>query len=73
MVIGGGSAGGHLSMLYSYMIKNPPILIKFIYNMLRPVSLEPEVFLSTTRYNDSLENIEPEDIQNVLNKEKLIK
>ena len=32
LVLGGGSAGAHLSMLYSYMIKNPPIPIKFVYN-----------------------------------------
>ena len=62
MVIGGTSSGGHLSMLYSYMIKNPPIPIKFIYQRVGPVTLEEKYFLSTKIYNDSLENIEPEDI-----------
>ena len=41
MAKGGTSAGAHLSLLYSYMIKNPPIPIKFIYNMVGPVIFEP--------------------------------
>ena len=72
MVIGGGSSGAHLSMLYSYMIKNPPIPIKFIYNNVGPVTLEPKYFLSTKIYNDSLENIEPEDIEKAKANGKLI-
>ena len=72
MVIGGGSSGAHLSMLYFYMIKNPPIPIKFIYNNVGPVTLEPKYFLSTKIYNDSLENIEPEDIEKAKANGKLI-
>lgn len=72
MVIGGGSSGAHLSMLYSYMIKNPAIPIKFVYNNVGPVTLEPKYFLSTKIYNDSLENIEPEDIENAKANGKLI-
>ena len=37
LAIGGGSAGAYLSMLYSYMIKNHPIPIRFIYNGVGPV------------------------------------
>ena len=63
LVLGGGSAGAHLSMLYSYMIKNPPIPIKFVYDNVGPVTIDPKYFFYTKIYNDSLENIEPEDIE----------
>jgi len=53
------------------MIKNPPIPIKFINNVL-PVTLEPKYFLSAKIYNDSLENIEPEDIEKAKANGKLI-
>ena len=33
VAIGGHSAGAHLSLLYSYKIKNPPIPIKFVINL----------------------------------------
>ena len=74
LAIGGGSAGAHLSMLYSYMIniKDHPIPIKFIYNTVGPVTLEPKYYLSTKIYNDSLNNIEPEDIENALTNDKLM-
>ena len=72
MVIGGTSSGGHLSMLYSYMIKNPPIPIKFIHQRVGPVTLEPKYYLSTKVYNDSLDNIEPEDIEKAKVNGKLI-
>ena len=72
MIIAGGSSGGHLSMLYSYMIKNPAISIKFIYDNVGPVTLEPKYFLSTKIYNDSLENIEPEDIDKAKENDNLI-
>ena len=70
LVLGGGSAGGHLSMLYSYMIKNPPIPIKFIYDNVGPVTIDPKYFFFTK--NNSLENIEPEDIYKAFNENKLI-
>ena len=63
LVLGGGSAGAHLSMLYSYMIKNPPIPIKFVYDNVGPVTIDPKYFFYNKIYNDSLENIEPEDIE----------
>ena len=40
----GGSAGSHLCMLYSYMIKNPPIPTKFILNAVGPVILILNIF-----------------------------
>ena len=72
MVIGGTSASVHLSLLYSYMIKNPARPIKFIYNMVGPVTFEPKHSWCTKIYNDSLENIEPEDFDKAKANDKLI-
>ena len=62
LIIAGGSAGSHLSLLYGYMIQNPPIPIRFILNNVGPVTLEPKYYLSTLPGKDALENIEPETI-----------
>ena len=71
LVLGGGSAGGHLAMLYSYMIKNPSIPIKFVYDNVGPVNIEPKYFWYTRVYNESLDNIEPEDIERAKSENKL--
>ena len=62
LIISGGSAGAHLSLLYSYAIKNSPIPIKFILDGSGPVSLEHENWLTTNNISDSLESIDPESI-----------
>jgi len=71
LVLGGGSAGGHLAMLYSYMIKNPSIPIKFVYDNVGPVNIEPKYFWYTRKYNDFLDNIEPEDIERAKEENRL--
>lgn len=71
LLISGGSAGSHISMLYSYLIKNTPIPIKAIYNLVGPVSLDPEHYLINKNENQTLENIDPESIENAI-KEDLI-
>ena len=72
LIIYGGSSGAHLSLLYSYMIKDPPIPIKFILNNVGPVKLNPENFLQTKPNDPPLDNIEPEDIEKALSEKKLI-
>ena len=62
LILFGGSAGAHLCLLYSYMIKNPPIPIRFIINNVGPVTLIPDYYLTTKPGEDPLENIEPKDI-----------
>ena len=64
MAISGASAGGHLSLLYTYLMKNSPIPIKFIINMSGPVTLEPEYFIKVKNQNEPLENIDISDIEN---------
>ena len=72
LILQGTSAGAHLSLLYSYMIKNPPIPIKMIINNVAPVTLNPEYFLQTMPNAPPLDNIEPEDIINAINENKII-
>jgi hypothetical protein len=43
--IGGVSAGAHLALLYSYMIKDSPLPIKFILNIVGPVMIMPHNFI----------------------------
>ena len=59
----GGSAGAHLSLLYSYWLGDKsPIPIKFVYNTVAPVTLEFDYWW---RYKDEpLDSIEPDDIKN---------
>ena len=63
LIIQGGSAGAHLSLLYSYMIKNSPIPIKFIFNGVAPISVNPDDFLTTLPGSEPLEDIGPEEIK----------
>ena len=72
LAIGGTSAGAHLSLLYAYKIKNPPIPIKFVIDISGPVTLETEHFL-VIKDNNFLENIEPEDIKKAKEENKLEK
>ena len=72
LIMQGGSAGAHLSLLYSYMIKNPPIPIKFIVNIVGPVTLDPDYWLAIKPDEDPLENIEFKDIENAINNDKIV-
>ena len=57
--IGGVSAGGHLSLLYSYLIKNISIIpIKFVINVVGPVGLHEKYFYKLKSNNESLPDIE---------------
>jgi len=72
LALGGNSAGAHLSMLYGYSIKKCPLPIKFIINIVGPVSLEPEYFYCI-KNDKSLESIEPQDIEIAKKDKKLEK
>ena len=72
VIMKGGSSGAHLCLLYSYMIKNPPIPIKFIINNVGPVTLDPQYFLQTKPNDPPLENIDPESIDKAINQNLLI-
>ena len=58
MAIGGVSAGTHISLLYGYSIKKTPIPLKFLINIVGPLSLEPEYWYKPATYNETLDNLE---------------
>ena len=59
LALGGYSAGGHLALLYSYLIKDINIIpIKFIIDIVGPVGLDPKYFYQLKSPLESLENIE---------------
>jgi len=70
IAIGGASAGGHLSLLYTYLMKNSPIPIKFIIDFAGPVTLEFEYFIKVKNQNEPLENIDTSDIENAKKMDK---
>ena len=72
MAIGGVSAGAHLSLLYAYSMKNIPIPIKFAINIVGPMTLESDYWYKI-KDDNILENIEPEDIENAIKENKIIK
>ena len=59
LAIGGYSAGGHLALLYSYLIKNINIIpIQFVIDFVGPVGLDPKYFYQLKSLTDSLDSIE---------------
>ena len=62
LVIGGYSAGGHLTLLYSYLIKKVEIPLVFLINYVGPIGLYPKYFYKLNSTNDTLENIEKVEI-----------
>ena len=70
IALGGISSGAFLSLLYSYKIKNPPIPIKFIINMVGIVNLDPQYLYKVI---NPLHSILPNDIQQAFNNNKLVK
>jgi len=66
--IGGGSAGGHLSLLYGYLIKEKetPLPLRFINDCVGPVNLEIDDFLLIVKDNDTLPDLKPKTVENAL-------
>jgi hypothetical protein len=56
--IGGVSAGGHIALLYSYLIKDINIIpIKFVINNVGPIGLHEEYFYKIKSHDETLDNI----------------
>lgn len=72
MALFGHSAGAHISLLYSYMIKNPPIPLKFIVNLCGPMNLNLTKYLFVKNESEPLESIDSESIQKAIKEDKLI-
>ena len=62
LAIGGVSAGAHLALLYAYTNKDNIIQIKFLINVVGPVTLEIPYWYTPSKYNDILENIEDKNV-----------
>ena len=58
--IGGVSAGAHIALLYSYLIKdiNSIIPIKFVIDLVGPIGLYEKYFYKLKSHNDTLDTIE---------------
>ena len=72
VALGGMSAGAHLSLLYAYSIKKTPIPIKFVINIVGPISLEPKFWGLINKGEESLDNIEPESINNGIKEKRIV-
>ena len=73
LAIGGYSSGAHIALLYGYSIKNIPIPLKFLIDFVGPITLEPKYWYKIKNSKDTLENIEPGDIEKAFKEEKLVK
>ena len=72
MALLGHSAGAHISLLYSYMIKETSIPLKFVINLCGPVTLEPDKYLEIINQTDPLESIDSNSIQKAIGEDKLV-
>ena len=73
MAISGGSAGGHLSLLYAYGFgKNSAIPIKYIINICGPVTLEDYYYIQLKNMDDTLDNIDSKSIKKARQEGKVI-
>ena len=57
LVITGYSAGAHLTLLYSYLIKDIPLPLEFIIDFNGPVGLYPEYYLKLRNISEPLDDI----------------
>ena len=64
IAIGGESSGGHVSLLYGYLNKQKTdIPVKFIINLLGPVTLEYQYYCKVKDDQEPLDNIDPKSIE----------
>ena len=74
LAIGGVSAGAHITLLYSHLIKTQILPIKFLIDIVGPISLLPEHYLRASVLFQPLESIsERSDIENALKEKKLVR
>lgn len=71
LALGGTSAGGHIALLYAYSMSNSPIQIKFMIDIVGPVSIEPKYWYKVSDLEHPLDSITPEGIDTALNENKI--
>ena len=72
MAIGGVSAGAHITLLYGYTIKKTPIKLKFLVNIVGPLSLEPEFWYKPSKNNQTTDDLEKETVDKAIQEGKFI-
>ena len=73
MAIGGYSAGGHLSLLYTYLIKNFTIPIGLEINYVGPIGIDKKYFYKLNSSNETFESIEDiATIEQAVKEQKII-
>ena len=73
VAIGGVSAGAHLSLLYSYLIKKPKLDIKFIIDIVWLISFKAKYWYILAQNKTSLENIDKEAIEETQKNKTIVK
>lgn len=73
LAIGGYSAGGHITLLYTYLIKKVPIKLKFAIDICGPISLEPKHYCKLAKVNDTLKSLEMSDVKPALENGRIIR
>ena len=73
IAIGGYSAGGHLTLLYTYLMTNSPIKVKFAINICGLGSLEPKYFYKLAKFNDTLDDLYLPAIEEAIESKKIVK
>ena len=73
LALGGYSAGGHLILLYTYLMVNSSIPLKFAIDICGPISVEPKHYCKLAKVNDTLENLELSVIEQALKDKRIIR
>ena len=73
LAFGGCSAGGHLVLLYSYLMTNSSIPLKFVIDICGPISIEPKHFCKLATVNDSLDGLELSDVMPYIRSKRIIR
>ena len=73
LAIGGISAGAHIALLYGYSIKKTPLPVKFLINIVGPLSLEPEFWYQPAEFNNTLEDLEMDTVEKAIKEGKVMK
>ncbi len=71
LAIGGGSSGAHIALLYAYSYKKSPIEIKFVINILGPVTLESKYYYAIKDPNVTLEQIDEKNLTKYIEEKKV--
>ena len=72
--IAGYSAGAHLTLLYSYLIENNDIPLKFIINMVGPIGFNPKYFYKLADDVEPFDDItDINNIEDAMREGKIIK